>query len=77
MGDVATRIGTVILYMMGIPAVVEYVIRALTRNELLYCVQRPSIHCRGRIILTRRQNVTAGCLNFAKSRFAVPDRWVA
>ena len=34
-------------------------------------------HCRGRTILTRRQNVTAGCLNFAKSLFAVPDSGVA
>ena len=35
------------------------------------------LHCRGRTILTRRQNVTAGCLNFAKSHFAVPDSEVA
>jgi len=29
------------------------------------------------LILTRRQNVTAGCLNFAKSHFAIPDSGVA
>ena len=34
-------------------------------------------HCRGRTILMRRQNVTAGCLNFAKSHFAIPDSGVA
>jgi len=33
-------------------------------------------HCRGRTTLTRRQNVT-GCLNFAKSHFAIPDSEVA
>jgi len=34
-------------------------------------------HCRGWTILTRRQNVTADCLNFAKSHLAVPDSGVA
>ena len=33
-------------------------------------------HCRSRTILTRRQNITAGCLNFAKSHFAIPDSGV-
>ena len=37
----------------------------------------PATHCRGGTILMRRQNVTAGCLNFAKSHFAVPDSGVA
>jgi len=30
-------------------------------------------HCLGWTILTRRQNVAAGGLNFAKSHFAVPN----
>jgi hypothetical protein len=34
-------------------------------------------HCWGQTILTRRQNVTAGCLNFVKSHFAIPDSGVA
>jgi len=34
-------------------------------------------HCRGRTILLRRQNITAGCLDFANSHFAVPNSGVA
>ena len=30
----------------------------------------------GQTILMKRQNVTAGCLNFAKSHFAIPDSGV-
>ena len=33
-----------------------------------------TMHCQGWTILTRRQNVTADCLNFAKLHFAIPDR---
>jgi len=41
---------------------------------LTLCLFLDDRHCRGRTILTMRQNVIADCLNFAESHFAIPDK---
>ena len=61
----------------------EITVQQSVTKLILFCTyaklykQACDCHCRGRTIWTRRQNVAAGCLNFAKSHFAVPDSGVA